>query len=45
LILKNKEEAISYLEKVFSLSPESNIGKLSENELKKLEKRKFKSNK
>lgn len=42
LLLSNKKEAIYNLEKVFSLSPDSNLGKLSEKELQKLEKRKFK---
>ena len=45
LILKNKKDAVSNFEKVFSLSPESNIGKLSEKELEKLERKKFKSHK
>lgn len=45
LILRNKKEALLSLKKVISLSPESSIGKLSEEELNKLEKRKFRSHK
>ena len=41
LILKNKKKAISNLEKVYSLSPDSNAGKLSEKELQKLKRKKF----
>ncbi len=39
-ILKNKEEAIFNLERVISLLPESDLGRLSEEELKKLGRKK-----
>ena len=45
LILKNKEEAISNLDKVISLVPESDLGKLSEQQLQKLDRKKTKKSK
>ncbi len=42
-ILNNKEEAISNLERVIALTPESDLGKLSLEELQKLDRKKYRN--